>query len=235
MRFFFVIALVALTALSIQEHTAVAQEKRCTESELLRSRHLEQLKKRPDLGIDYARVTKFKLASRKTTYRMDELINLDLAMLNTFTAPVFFKDLAGNSLIITVLDEKGAEVEVKSYFFTTEIATEEQYKKERPEEMIGGTFQLLAGWGEGVKAYLRGHNKLAEDFGQGKVDLHRGVFDRDLFVSLGNAGLDLKSPGTYTVTAEMSNDYVIASTCEPGVKTAVGKFRSTPLNLTIIE
>jgi hypothetical protein len=235
MRWLVVIALTALSALGLGAQIAPTQEKRCAETELPKYRHLDTLKNRPDLGIDYTRVTNFKLTSRKITYRMDELFIIDLAMLNTSDAPVFFKDLEGNSLIITVLDEKGAKVDVNYYAISSEMVTEEQYQKEKPDGMIAGSFQLLIGWGEGVRAYLRGHNKLAEDYGEGKVDLDRGIFDRDLFISLGNACLNIKSPGTYTVIAEMSNDYVMTSVCEPGVKTAIGKIRSAPLKITIVE
>lgn len=50
---------------------------------------LEDIKKRPDLGVDYARVAKFKLASRKTTYRVGEMMSIDLAIMNASSTAVF--------------------------------------------------------------------------------------------------------------------------------------------------
>jgi hypothetical protein len=53
-----VVASPCLMGQSRQKHKAPANE------------HLEDLRARPDLGIDYALVVKFKSASRKTTYRV---------------------------------------------------------------------------------------------------------------------------------------------------------------------
>ena len=55
--------------------------------------HVEDLKKRPDLGVDYSQVANLKLASRKTSYRVGEMISIDIAIINSSDAPVFFHKL----------------------------------------------------------------------------------------------------------------------------------------------
>lgn len=235
MRLFIGIALAVLAALGTQE-PLLAQDKGCAELDLPGYRHLEALKKHPDLGIDYGRVTNFKLASRKTTYRMDELISIDMAMMNTSNAKVFFfNKLGGASLTLTVEDEKGIKKDMNYYWTTTEVVTEEQYSKLYPNTFVSGSFQLLAGCEGSAKAYLKEREKLFADIAQDKTDIYRGLFERDLFANWGTACLDIKGPGTYLITAEMSNDGVIASSCEPEVKTAIGKIRSAPLKITIVE
>jgi hypothetical protein len=44
--------------------------------------YLADVKKRRDLGADYGRVARFRLASRKTTYHVGEMVTIDLAMMN---------------------------------------------------------------------------------------------------------------------------------------------------------
>jgi hypothetical protein len=61
------------------------------------------------------------------------------------------------------------------------------------------------------------------------------IFEQNLFVTWGDRCLDIKRPGTYTIVAEVTNDYVVQSPCESNSKTAVGTIRSTPLTINIID
>ena len=212
-----------------------AQSKGCTETELLERRSLKEVKERPDLGIDYARVTNFKLASRKTTYRMDDMISIDMAMLNTASVPLFFPHLLDASLTIFIRDEKGVEVAVNPYDISSGIATPAEYDKLLRNDIVIGSLEFIAGCDTKVEAHQGERIRLIEDTSSGKMELYKSVFERDLFTNWGYGCIRFAGPGTYTITAEMTSDYVVTSPCESEVKTATGKIRSLPLKISIIE
>lgn len=212
---------------------AAAQGKRCGDVERLNRRYVERVRKQPALGVDYARVAKFKLASRKTSYRTGELISLDFAMLNTAEVPVFFsQELSYPSFIkLKATDEKGTEVGVFEYeVFQLGVRTN-SYTLLNANGIVTGTIHLLAGCEE-RSLFAKAKIKAVEDAGALQ---DRAAFERDLFVSWGDFCLNAAGPGKYTITAEMTNEFVVGSPCEPTIKTAVGTIRSTPLTITITE
>jgi len=44
--------------------------------------YIETVKLRPDLGAEYSQAASIKLASRKSSYRVGEMISVDVAFLN---------------------------------------------------------------------------------------------------------------------------------------------------------
>jgi hypothetical protein len=52
---------------------------------------------------------------------------------------------------------------------------------------------------------------------------------------LGDGYLDAKMPGTYTITAEYSNELVVVTPSKLDAKTAIGTLVSAPLTITITE
>src|SRR5262245_29970443 len=52
-----------------------------------------RVKDRPELGVDIGTVATFKIASRKKIYHLGEMVNIDLALLNTSDQPIFFQRL----------------------------------------------------------------------------------------------------------------------------------------------
>jgi hypothetical protein len=67
-----------------------------------RSNSLALAGERPDLAVDYGVTAKLKLVSRKTTYRVGEMISLDIAMLNTSDSPIYLHKLMHPSGFLTV-------------------------------------------------------------------------------------------------------------------------------------
>jgi hypothetical protein len=134
-------------------------------------------------------------------------------------------------------DAKGASVSINTYHTVLEGVAPKSYERVEPGYILSDTFQLLAGCeSSGLKAYFQATKKLEqEEHDGGERVFFRGLFERDLFVNWGEGCLAIKSPGTYTITAEQSNDTVVVSSRGPKVKTAVGTIRSTPLVITITE
>lgn len=197
---------------------------------------IEDIKKRPDLGVDYARVANFKLASRKTTYRVGEMISIDLAIMNTSDSPVFFHELNRPSVALEARDQGGTVVLINDYTTALEATSLESYRETKPSHLVLASFQLLAGCTSDVDAFLEHKYKLSlEDFQSGEAGYFRRLFEDALFVNWGQACFASKKPGKYAITAEQSNDAVLVSPQKPKMKTAVGTIRSTPLTITITD
>lgn len=199
--------------------------------------HVADLKTRPGLGVDYTRVAKFKLGSRKTTYRIGEMFSIDLAMMNVSGAAVLFHRLNRPSLELMARDAKGISVPINTYYTVLEAVTPKSYQRVEPGNILSGSFQLLAGCDDAnLQSYSRARKELEEqEHDEGEEAFFRGVFERNLFVNWGEACFAINIPGTYTITAEQSNDYVVVSALVGRVKTAVGRIRSSTLSLTITE
>lgn len=198
---------------------------------------VESLSARPDLGVDYARVAKFKLASRKALYRVGEMISLDLAVMNVSTEPVFFHELNRPTLEFKAQNEKKASVPINTFYTVLEGTAPTSYKQIEAGYFLSNSFELLAGCDDaGLRTFNRAKKQLEEqERVGGEAALFKGLFERDLFVNWGEACFAIEKPGKYTITAEQSNDTVIVLPRGPKVKTAVGTIRSTELVITITE
>lgn len=228
------ITILITAALLCVQPGAVAQIRRCQDPSVQRG--VDEVKARPKLGVEYAQVAMFKLASRKTTYRIGEMISLDLAILNAGEMPAFFHKLAGPTINLTARDEKGAVLQIVSGTIVLEGIVPQSYVLLRPNEVVMGSLQLLAGFNvEGLSAFGESRERFDQDVHRGRVEYGKGLFDRNLFVNWGDASLRIDRPGTYVITATMVSENVITSRCEPKVRTAVGTIQSTPLTITIIE
>lgn len=197
---------------------------------------VEEVKKRPDLGVDYGTVAKFKLASRRTTYRIGEMIGIDLAIMNTLDTPVFFHELSRPSIELVARDEKGAEVSINSYTTALEATAPRSYLQIEPGHLLVASFRVLAGCTSDLSVFTDQRDKvIREEFGRGEAAYFKRVFQDLLFVDWGQACLSVKAPGRYTLTAEQMNDTVLVSSKRPKVRTAVGTIRSTSLTVTITQ
>lgn len=212
----------------------LSQARRCRDASLQRT--VSDIQERPQLGIEYSRVAQFKLASRKRSYRIGEMFSLDVAMLNTANAQVFFHKPSGPTLTINARDDKGAEITVTPTSMDLEAVIPQSYLLLDSNEVIVGSLQVLAGCNvEGVAAFDEARQKFNKEVHQGQVKYGKGLFERNLFINWGDACLRLTQPGTYTITVEITNQHVVVSSCESSLKTAVGNLISTPLTITVIE
>lgn len=219
------------------EQRLSAQHKPCDELERSSRRDVKKATEHPALSIDYSRGTKFKLALRKTTYHMDEMIHVDVAMLNTTDEPLFLPKPVGNRLTLYVQNDKGETVKVEPYAVENEGLSPDQFEFLMPAEMISGSRNLLAGCNSvGLADYFKSRDRVPLDMLTHKTEsLDQGTFEQNVFVDWGEACIRFTGSGTYTITAELRNDYIVVSPCDPKVRTAVGTIRSAPLKFTIVE
>jgi hypothetical protein len=190
---------------------------------------------RPDLAVDFAAVAKFKLASRKTTYRIGEIISIDMAMLNTSSKPVFILDARAAGVEFSATDGSGGEVGVGSYELVNHALTHDAYRRVEPDYAIFKHFYLLAGYDKQASTITQEKVKLGRaEERMGPANYFKQSFDRNLFINLGDGYLDAKATGAYTISASYSNDTVVIAPGS-GDKTAVGSIVSSPLTITITE
>lgn len=233
-----VVLLLIIVAPSVSQQRRTSQRARdCTFAQDLR--YVKEAKDRAQLAVDYERVAKFKLASRKTTYRFGEMISVDLAILNVDSNPIFL--MIPSSVVVRLLayDANGNEVRVGEYFVYQLGISAEMYELVEPHGLVTGSLNLLIGCEE-RDAFVKAASELAD-----KILESRPVsdfrlpnyekFERNLFITWGDACLRIPRPGTYSIMAEIRNEHVVGSPCEPGVRTAVGTIRSTPLKISVIE
>jgi hypothetical protein len=183
---------------------------------------VESAKSRPDLAVELESVTQLKVASRKLTFHAGEMIGLDIALLNSSKRPVFFRRLSAPRINVQSLT--GEPLRIQPYGVVERAATPSSFTLVAPNEFDTGTFQLLVGCDR------RAFDQLKSTDQDGLT-----AFKQELFLNWGDSCLNLTRPGTYILTAEIENDYVIVSSRRGEMKTAVGKIKSNPLKITIIE
>jgi hypothetical protein len=229
------LVLVLLTIILLDSQILFAQTKPCKDTEVVPRRSISRFDKMKHLGIDYSQVTQFKLISRKQTYRIGEMIDLDLAIFNNSRTNLFIRRYLGFHIDLEVRDEKGGVVRITSYEVSLEGVTSDGYTLLEPASLINWTYQLYAGCDgtEEIKKYWAARKALFDDLNKGGLEYDKERFDRDLFVNFGLACLYIEKPGVYIITAAASNEYVVVSPCEGNPKTVVGKITSAPLKITI--
>lgn len=184
---------------------------------------IERVESRSELGADYAKVALFRLASRKTSYRIGESISLDVAMLNVSTTPLYFYE---PKPVVHVHDENAIDIRVRRYLEVYRMANANSYRVVEPGRSIVVSVQMLVGCDERAFKQLDGSNRKSEDF---------QIFERNSFLNWGHGCLDVKRPGAYTLTMEQENQFVIVAGSRRKIRTAVGTIVSTPLTIQISE
>jgi hypothetical protein len=191
-------------------------------------------RERPGLGIEYSLAAKVKLASRKSSYRLGEMIGFDIAVLNASNKPVFFHKLSGPTMVLKVFDERGAVVGISPRIIALEGIVPEAYSLLGPGEILIGSSQVLTGCNsEELVAFDNARQKLDEDVRRNVAKYDEALFERNLFTDWGDGCLRIQRSGTYTFVVEVSNQHVIVSAREPNIRTAVGVVRSQPFEIHI--
>jgi hypothetical protein len=212
-------------AMSMPDQAAAQSERSQTSSQVAGRPSAVRVSKRPEFGVEISKVARFKVASRKTDYRLGEMITLDVAMLNVAATPVFFRDLQ-EPMRLEVLDERGTKVQVSEYLGFYLVLSADSYSLLNTNEMNIASYDVIAGC----------DNRVFENFNdQHEAPDDKVAFEQNQFVSFGRACLNLTRPGTYTITSIVNNEHVLAPSSGTSHKTAVGKITSLPLTITISE
>lgn len=183
-------------------------------------KRVKRAETRPDLAIQLENVAQVKIATRKTNFQIGEMITLDVALLNTSGRPLFFRKLS--EVRLNALNDAGLSVSAQEYGVADRALVPARFVRLSPGEMSVHSFSLLAGCDE--RAFAQFASSETSD---------RSVFNNGLFLNWGDACLRTRTPGTYAVTAEIENTFVLVPSRTKDAKTAVGKIRSNSLKISL--
>ena len=175
----------------------------------------------PILSVAYKDAVQFKLASRKSQYRLAEMLTIDAAMLNSFSDYLFLYTL--RNLKFTITDEQGNQIKSIPYVIKEWAITSESFTLIEPNDFLTKSFDLLIGCDDRAFKQM----SLTEDG-------NKTFFDNDLFLDWGNGCIDIIKPGVYTIRAEVENAYVVIGQSRSN-KTATGNILSAPLRINIVN
>lgn len=182
---------------------------------------------RPDLGVESSQAARLKVVTRKTSYRVGEMIDLHLALLNAGEEPVYFYELSRPALYVSFEGE--AERRIYGYIITMKAVQPDEFTLLGPKLMMTGTYQALAGCKPSaeVAAAWAGAGPYVDD-GHDLIEFEKGAF-----ASYGSTCLPFERPGTYTIRAEHENHHVVVTGRKSNPKTAVGTLRAAPIKITV--
>jgi hypothetical protein len=215
--------------------SVTAQRGRCVKPELQRQIHEQGSRKR--LGIPYSKAVQFKLGSRKTVYKDGEIITLDLAILNTSGASLFIYKPARPFLSFKVVSDEGKQLDVRPYSSVLAGVAPSSFGYIDRSGLLTASFQIFVSCNSRQLAeFQKAQQDLLSRSNLDEALYNRSLFENNLFATWGDACLLSSSPsGTFTIVAELSNDYVVWSPCEPLAKTAVGTVESKALTVRVQE
>jgi hypothetical protein len=188
-------------------------------------RKIAEARTLPHMGVEYSRVTKLKLTSRKKAYRVGEMISLDVAIMNISDDPIFLDGLTYAEF--DAHDTRKQKSLLFPYYFIERNVLPDMFTILKPDSFELLTLNVLAGCDnratEMRDAVLDEKNKQKE------------IFERGLFASWGWGCLQVDAPGTYTITVKLITNHVVVAADQPQIKTAIGSMTSEPLDLLITK
>lgn len=213
----FISLMLALTVLG-SEPTITAQQRGYRLNR--KAGQVVSVETRPDLAIEWQKAAKLKIATRKETFHVGEMININIAMINQSTNRVFFRSIAYPALSVT--SDEGRSIAVVPYVIREFSSSPSLFELVLGGEFINESFDLLAGCDRRAFNQI---NSTAEGY---------ELFDKNLFLNWGSSCLQIIRPGTYFITAEFKNNLVRTSS-NPRIRSAVGTLKSSPIKVTIVE
>jgi hypothetical protein len=182
---------------------------------------LEAANKRPDLAIDIVKSAELKIAVRKNIYSIGEMLILDIAMLNLGQSnDIYLPPI--KKVELTITNQKGQSILIP-YFLKTASQSVASINQNRLETDL---VMLLIGCTERP---FQVNSELSNEYNS------ENVFAKNLFLTWGDACLDVKNKSKIKIVAQIENNLVLVTNQKPILKTAVGKLVSNNLNLSVIR
>lgn len=179
-----------------------------------------KVESRPTLAVNYSSNVKFKLASRKAQYRVNELISLDVAMLNVYRDDLYFLRLE-RFVNLKVSGENNIPVPIRPHGVLDFLASADNYELVKKEDYMSARILLTIGCEK-------------EDRQMSNPPLVVTLFENAAFVNRGRGCIDVVRPGRYLITATVENKLVVSHRRQTNL-TAVGRIESEPLEITVLD
>lgn len=186
---------------------------------------LARAEDQPEQAVNISSVAKLKIASRKRAYRIGEVLTLDVALLNASMMPIYVPRLASGRSFFR--NQTGREKSATDYLNLDTMPTAQSYLLVGVNAVTFTPVYLSVGCNPQAFAHARAQLR--------SVTEGKELFDENLFISWGEACLDIRSPGNYTFSFELSNLLVVVSPEASNPPTGTGRLRSNDLAVTIIK
>lgn len=181
----------------------------------------EEVKKRPDLGVDISKITKLKIFLPKETYQLQETMILDLGLLVESNEAYFFPEDLNVKIIIR--DKQKNKVLIDTIYSIDKEPNYEIFKT----TIIRNSTQLLVGCKNKVMNEIDESSKVIFD------DNLKAGFEKNLFRSFPHGCIDINNASELEISAEVYNDLVVVSQDKEKIKTAVGNVKSNILKINV--
>ncbi|HRH42046.1 MAG TPA: hypothetical protein PKY82_10405 [Pyrinomonadaceae bacterium] len=180
-----------------------------------------EAKERPNLSVNYNQSVNFKIASNKTIYRVGDIIKITYAMLNKSEANLYLPQFLPE---IILKSSAGKQARLEKYFIVDYKISPEMFDLTESNRLIVKSEYFHIGCND------EKFNRFLES-----KDNEKLIFERNLFAVLDFPCLRVDKTGVYTIKATQTNQFVVESRIERGVKTATGKIESNLLKLKIVK
>lgn len=210
--YFFVLVLAVFGIVGLRPTQAQSEEIK----ERIKKLGISPVTFRPQLKIDYSKVSELIALSRKKEYYSGEMISIDINLLNNSKDPVYFRDLVRFAEIY-VQDSEGKIIPVDlsaniDFFLSDE------------------SFTLLAG-GEYAAAHISFFLGCNSEGDRSFIVKRGELFEKKPFISYGRGCIKIKKDGKYKIKAYISNDIVV--TKNESYKTAAGTLESAAFEIIV--
>jgi hypothetical protein len=172
----------------------------------------------PELVSDLSKVAKAKVFIAKPSYRMDELMKLDVGLLVHADTKFYFPEELNYRILIR--NPRGQQILTKPLF----IADRDRRFSEVQDGVLVDSIYLIIGCnGKGLSNFAKSLNQVDEDSSL-------SIFNHSLFGKPADSCVDVSSRGVIYIEVEVFNEHVVLS---PGTKSLVGRVKSNVLKISI--
>jgi hypothetical protein len=209
-----------LFVLSVMVSVTYGQVKPSADSFLSPVLKFDQFVNRPELGIPIESNAKLKIALRKRNFAAGDAMVLDVALLTKQEGEYYFPTLT--ELEISVRDRNGKDVDVNPFLIVS--------RRFSPVRLRGAletySVMLIVGCRQRDLSFPLGIDDDVEE---------QENFEKNLFITKGEACIDFSDTGNYRISAAVSNSRVVIPETKLIMKTAVGTLKSNHLDLIVIH
>lgn len=216
---FFAVVIIALFCLTVPESRSQVFSAGTNE---ISASNTDRVESQPSLGIEFSKSAKLKIFVRKTEYRANEIIFLDIGMLAKNPQPVYLPtDL---NVEFRIKDGSGKEQIVRGFYTIHYIGPSFVLSK---DALIYRTYRLVVGCKDS-------DNSDSEQYRDGADD-PQFLFENNLFQTIPEGCIDVAKPQRIQLSVDLANrEVVLPQKSWTAAKTAVGTVRSEAISIDIV-
>jgi hypothetical protein len=184
-------------------------------------------------SIEISKALDVRLFLRKRVFRLEELVDLHLAVINKSTEPVFISRLDPIHDDLHVVDSTGSEYMVFRMSIDARSISTDNFELLKPGHYRSVTIHLLPTDGKQYAGTTEKRNEILFDDSLSYDVRDRRIFDDGLFVGYGDARFMPSILGTYRVSVELENAFVVVQGKRRVPRTVTGSIVSNEVEFEL--